>query len=250
MSKKKKRNIRKGKKRGYLIPFFEFDKRGPITVLIFDCFSFREIIFLGRVCRTFYDITGHRAVLNRFLPSAVTALEQTDPAYEREELPDDIVTKYLWERNRRPFKLSMNGEDWDIIAEEQGAAIQERRLFSLNSTKNRRVLSPTNEELNASRKLASGNEANSRCTPKFPLGFKLQFGNGYQGSFDLFYSSPGNDEEGLFSGEEALPIVGKERSINRNIRALLPITQETKDESMVTVQPASVPELRVFDSGS
>ena len=69
-SKTKEGTIRKTKKRGFLVPVLEIDNRGPITVLIFDCFSLREIIFLGRVCRTFYDITGHKVVLNRFLRSS------------------------------------------------------------------------------------------------------------------------------------------------------------------------------------
>ena len=147
----------------------------------------------------------------------------------------------------------MNGDDWDIIAEEQGVAIQERRLFSLNSTKNRRhLLSPTSDDLNVSKKLASGNDANSRCTPKFPVGLKLQFGSGpHPSSMEMFYSSRGYEEETLLLGEDSLPVIGKDRgSVNRNARGLRSITQETKDESMATIQPVTVPELRPFDFGS
>ena len=44
---------------------------------------------------------------------------------------------------------------------------------------------------------------------------------------------------------------GKDRgSVNRNARGLRSITQETKDESMATIQPVTVPELRPFDFGS
>ena len=145
----------------------------------------------------------------------------------------------------------MNGDDWDIFAEEQGAAIQERRLFSLNSTKNRlHMMSPTSDDLNTSKKLAAY-EAHSRCTPKFPMGLKLQFGSGNQpGSIDVFYSAHGNEEEALFMGEDSLPMIGKEQYAKRNIRGLRSITQETKDESVTTIQPISGPELRPLDFGS
>ena len=84
-SKTKKGAIRRARKRGFLLPVFEIDDKGPITILIFDYFSLREIIFLGRVCRTFYDITGHKSVLRRFLRSATEAEGKGDPSGEREE---------------------------------------------------------------------------------------------------------------------------------------------------------------------
>ena len=148
------------------------------------------------------------------------------------------------------MKLSLAGEDWDIIAEEQGAAVQEKRLFSLNSTKNKgQLFSPNNEDLNGSKKFVMPNGQPSLQTPKFPAGMKLQFGSGV-GSMEIFYSSLGNEEEGAYSGEESLPIIGKERRINPNIKALRPITQETKDESLGTIPRVSVPELRPFDFAS
>ena len=91
-SKTKKGAIRKARKRGFLLPFFERDNKGSITVLIFDYFSLREIIFLGRVCRTFYDITGHKSVLRRFLRSAAATEGKSDVSGIKEEFTGKLST--------------------------------------------------------------------------------------------------------------------------------------------------------------